>query len=274
MRVNDRSVAASLRVRAGDLVEAIPPDPEPSAHGAGADPARGALRGRGPDRARQGRRNRRASGTGSPGRHARQRAAPSLRRPRRRRRRAAPGHRAPPRPRHLRRARGREERPGPPRTLSEQFREHSVERVYLALVRGVPGPESGRDRFADRPPRARPQAHERPLARRARRGDALARRAPLSREARAACSRCGRVPVARTRSACTSPRSGCRSRATPSTAVAAARRWTPSSLRPALHAERLAFTHPRSGARLAFRAELPEDLARLLRELERREGAA
>jgi 23S rRNA pseudouridine1911/1915/1917 synthase len=52
---------------------------------------------------------------------------------------------------------------------------------------------------------------------------------------------------------------------------------TPQELslaRPALHAEQLGFTHPRSGAWLAFAAPMPADLADLLRELERRESAA
>jgi 23S rRNA pseudouridine1911/1915/1917 synthase len=42
--------------------------------------------------------------------------------------------------------------------------------------------------------------------------------------------------------------------------------------RPALHAERLGFTHPTSGARLRFEVQPPEDLASLLASLERREG--
>ena len=46
-------------------------------------------------------------------------------------------------------------------------------------------------------------------------------------------------------------------------------RSTPGSEfgRPALHAERLGFTHPRSGARLRFEAPLPVDLADLLAKL-------
>jgi 23S rRNA pseudouridine1911/1915/1917 synthase len=45
-------------------------------------------------------------------------------------------------------------------------------------------------------------------------------------------------------------------------------------VRPALHAAILGFAHPRSGSRLRFEAPLPRDLAELLAELERREGAA
>src|SRR5262249_35664650 len=39
--------------------------------------------------------------------------------------------------------------------------------------------------------------------------------------------------------------------------------------RPALHAALLGFTHPRSGERLRFRSDLPDDLARVLAELAR-----
>ena len=37
--------------------------------------------------------------------------------------------------------------------------------------------------------------------------------------------------------------------------------------RPALHAARLAFTHPATGERLAFESPLPEDLRRVLEAL-------
>ena len=45
------------------------------------------------------------------------------------------------------------------RALAEQFRDHSIERIYRALVRGVPVPDAGRSRSADRPASARTQAH-------------------------------------------------------------------------------------------------------------------
>jgi 23S rRNA pseudouridine1911/1915/1917 synthase len=38
--------------------------------------------------------------------------------------------------------------------------------------------------------------------------------------------------------------------------------------RPFLHAERLAFTHPRSGERMEFSAPLPEDLRTVLQDLD------
>jgi 23S rRNA pseudouridine1911/1915/1917 synthase len=42
--------------------------------------------------------------------------------------------------------------------------------------------------------------------------------------------------------------------------------------RPALHAARLGFAHPRSGARMRFEAPLAADLAELVAALERREA--
>jgi len=43
--------------------------------------------------------------------------------------------------------------------------------------------------------------------------------------------------------------------------------------RPALHAARLGFAHPRTGEPLRFEAPLPQDLAELLADLERREAS-
>jgi 23S rRNA pseudouridine1911/1915/1917 synthase len=54
------------------------------------------------------------------------------------------------------------------------------------------------------------------------------------------------------------------------------RRGAPDALaleRPALHAARLGFVHPRTGARLAFEAPLPADLAAALEALETREAS-
>jgi 23S rRNA pseudouridine1911/1915/1917 synthase len=53
----------------------------------------------------------------------------------------------------------------------------------------------------------------------------------------------------------------------PSSRRAAARHALASLARPALHSARLAFDHPRTGARLAFEAPLPPDLALVLDEL-------
>jgi 23S rRNA pseudouridine1911/1915/1917 synthase len=54
---------------------------------------------------------------------------------------------------------------------------------------------------------------------------------------------------------------------TPSSRRAEARAALQSLERPALHAARLAFTHPASGERLALEAPLPEDLHRVLERL-------
>ena len=54
---------------------------------------------------------------------------------------------------------------------------------------------------------------------------------------------------------------------TPSSRSAAAREALASLARPALHAARLAFTHPASGERVAFVSPLPQDLARTLEAL-------
>jgi 23S rRNA pseudouridine1911/1915/1917 synthase len=54
---------------------------------------------------------------------------------------------------------------------------------------------------------------------------------------------------------------------TPSSRRVAAREALVSLERPALHAARLAFTHPATGERLAFAAPLPPDLEAVLERL-------
>ena len=154
------------------------------------------------------------------------------------------------------------------RALAEQFREHSVERVYRALVRGVPAQEAGR---VDRPIGRHPRDRKR-----------MSVHAPVAREAhdrlaRARASRAASAPArgaARDRSHPPDPRA-------PRVARAADRRRSglrPGRAsaadpgRPALHAAVLGFTHPRSGERLRFEAPLPADLAELLAALARREA--
>jgi len=53
----------------------------------------------------------------------------------------------------------------------------------------------------------------------------------------------------------------------PASRKAAARQALGSLARPALHSARLAFTHPATGARLAFEAPLPDDLLHVLQTL-------
>jgi 23S rRNA pseudouridine1911/1915/1917 synthase len=271
VRVNEREVAASLRVRAGDLVEAIPPDPEPSSvapesiplavlhededlivldkpAGIVVHPAPGHpggtlvnallhhcddLTGVG-DVLRPGIVHRLDRGTSGVLVVAKSDLA------------------------H--------------RHLAEQFRDHSVDRVYLALVRGTPGAESGtvdlpigrhvrdRKRMSVRTRGGREAATQWRVARRfSRSGRTLLEVRP----------RTGRTHQIRVHLATIGlpivgdPVYGRGGRAAPESSLE----------RPALHAERLAFTHPRTGQRLDFRTPPPPDLAKLLAALERREAA-
>jgi 23S rRNA pseudouridine1911/1915/1917 synthase len=272
VRVNEREVAASLRVRAGDLVEAIPPDPEPASAEPEAIPL--AVLHEDEDLI------------------VLDKAAGIVVHP-------APGHRGGTLVNALLHhcddlaGVGDVLRPGivhrldrgttgvlvvaksdlAHRHLSDQFREHSVERVYLAIVRGVPGTEGGEIDL----PIGRHERDRKRMSVRTRGGRAaatlwrVARRFPRGgRSLLELRPRTGRTHQIRVHLAAIGlPIVG--------DPVYGRRGKTPLEgelSRPALHAEQLAFTHPRSGARLAFRAALPADMSELLRELERREGGA
>ena len=168
--------------------------------------------------------------------------------------------------------------------LAAQFADHGrtgpLERGYLAFVWGAPDrPQGTIDAPIDRHPHARDKM--------AVRGRAGARPSPIGRCWNAipaptasrspAWSTAGWRPAAPTRSACIWPISATRCWATPSTAPASrprppisppGRREALTALgRQALHAYLLGFEHPISGEVLAFRSELPADLARLRHEL-------
>ena len=154
--------------------------------------------------------------------------------------------------------------------LAEQFREHTIERVYLALVRGTPGAEEGTvRREIGRHPRDRKRmsVHTR-VGRQACTHWSVRRRFPKSSlswlEVR---PETGRTHQIRVHLASTGlPIVG--------DPIYGRRRSARRLLdRPALHASVLGFAHPRSGERLRFEAKLPEDLEALLERLERRGGS-
>jgi 23S rRNA pseudouridine1911/1915/1917 synthase len=155
--------------------------------------------------------------------------------------------------------------------LARQFHDHSVDRLYRALVRGTPREDEGRVDL--------------PIGRHTRDRKRMSVRARVGREAHTAWRvvhrfavsdrswlevslETGRTHQIRVHLAAAGlpivgdPVYGTKGRSAPGSEFG----------RPALHAERLGFTHPRSGARLRFEAPLPADLADLLAKLERREA--
>ena len=157
------------------------------------------------------------------------------------------------------------------RALALQFHDHTIERVYRALVRGTPKEDAGRV--------------DAPIGRHAKDRKRMSVAAPVSREARTNWRveqrfpwsdrswleirpETGRTHQIRVHLSSVGlplvgdPVYGRRGRGGPDKELA----------RPALHAQVLGFEHPTRGERLRFEAPLPEDLAALLAALERREG--
>ncbi|RIL06521.1 MAG: RluA family pseudouridine synthase [Proteobacteria bacterium] len=153
--------------------------------------------------------------------------------------------------------------------LAAQFKQHSIERVYLALVRGTPGAEAGRvERAIGRHPRDRKRMSVRTRAGRAAATDwRVVRRYPRSGvallEVRPATGRTHQIRVHLASS-------GLPIVADPVYGRGGERLGLE---RPALHAAVLGFSHPTTGERMRFEAPLPADFRAALDAAARRERA-
>jgi len=155
------------------------------------------------------------------------------------------------------------------RHLAEQFQQHTVERAYRAVVRGVPSADQGWiDRSIGRHPRDRKR---------------MSVRGTASREARTAWRVAQRFPKCQRALLDVFPETGRTHQIrvhlasvglpiTGDTVYGRSRGRERDLGRPALHAATLGFVHPRSGERMRFEAPFPDDLVALLASLERREG--
>jgi 23S rRNA pseudouridine1911/1915/1917 synthase len=154
--------------------------------------------------------------------------------------------------------------------LAAQFHDHTIERVYAALVRGVPGAEAGRvERAIGRHPhdRKRMSVHTH-AGRAAATAWRMRRRFPSSGasflEVRPETGRTHQIRVHL--ASVGLPVAG-------DPVYGRAARGVFGLERPGLHAELLGFHHPRTGMRLRFEAPLPDDLALALAHLAEREAA-
>ncbi len=155
------------------------------------------------------------------------------------------------------------------RHLSEQFHEHTIDRVYRAVVRGAPSADEGRvDRAIGRHLKDRKRMSVRGTApREAQTAWRVTRRFPTSQRAELdVFPETGRTHQIRVHLASIGlPIVG-------DTVYGRSRNREAGLGRPALHAAALGFVHPRSGKFMRFEAPLPADLAMLLATFERREG--
>jgi 23S rRNA pseudouridine1911/1915/1917 synthase len=158
------------------------------------------------------------------------------------------------------------------RGLAGQFAARTVEKEYLALVLGVPSPREGRVSAAIG---RHPVQRKRMAVRTARGRDALTTYRVVDALDGAALLRV-RIHTGRTHqirvhlASLGHPVAGDReyggTRAAPSRR-ARSRALLAALPRPALHAARLAFTHPATGERLTFESALPEDLREVVEGL-------
>jgi 23S rRNA pseudouridine1911/1915/1917 synthase len=154
------------------------------------------------------------------------------------------------------------------RFLAQQFQEHTIERMYQAVVRGTPRADDGRvDRAIGRHPKDRKRMSVRGTAmREAQTAWRVAQRFPKSqRAALHVFPETGRTHQIRVHLASVGlPIVG-------DTTYGRSRGRGPDLDRPALHATTLGIQHPRTGAKMRFEAPLPADFSKLLASLNARE---
>lgn len=152
--------------------------------------------------------------------------------------------------------------------LAEQFARHTILRVYLALVRGLPAADSGRIEGAiGRHPRDRKR-----MSLATRRGRSAATRWSVLR--RFDASGCAWLEVRPETGRTHQIRVHLASAGLPivgDPVYGRAKLPGVALARPALHAATLGFVHPRTGEAMRFDAPLPEDLAAALAALAARE---
>jgi 23S rRNA pseudouridine1911/1915/1917 synthase len=159
-------------------------------------------------------------------------------------------------------------------SLSSQFHDHTIDRIYHAFVRGTPSADSGSvDRPIDRHPRDRKKMSV--VLRPGRAGRAalthweVVERFPATARSHLEIRpQTGRTHQIRVHLASI----GLPIVGDPVYGKSRSQRRTPSLSRPALHAALLGFEHPRGGKRLRFEAPLPQDMAGLRDALRAREG--